>query len=66
VKEAGLRRRIKAKLEMVCERDEKRISAWLVEKHSTTLNGIDSLTAGQLEKILESVDSAFESWKAGK
>jgi hypothetical protein len=65
-KEAGLRRRITAKLETIFGRSEEMINAWLMEKSGTSIKGLDTLGAAQLEQVLEAVDQKFESWKSGK
>jgi len=65
-KEAGLRRRITAKLETIFGRSEESINAWLMEKSGTSIKGLDTLGVAQLEKVLEAVDQKFEEWKTGK
>ena len=62
----GLVRRIKAKMEMVCERSEERMSAWVRDQAGVDMGGMDTLTAEKLQAMLQVADIAFENWKAGK
>ena len=63
-KEAGLRRRIIAKLETIFGRSEEMINAWLDRNFGLKgVEGLSNLHADILEKILEKVEEKFKDWK---
>ena len=66
-KEAGLRRRIIAKLETIFGRSEEMINAWLDRNFGIkNVEGLSNLHADILEKILEKVEEKFKDWKNSK
>ena len=63
-KEAGLRRRIIAKLETIFGRSEEMINAWLDRNFGIKrIEVLSNLHADILEKILEKVEEKFKDWK---
>jgi len=66
-KEAGLRRRIMAKLETIFSRSQEGMARWLKQYFNLTgVEDLNNLGADQLENVLEAVDKKFEEWKSGK
>jgi len=66
-KEAGLRRRIIAKLETIFGRSEEMINAWLDRNFGLKgVEGLSNLHADILEKILDKVEEKFKDWKNSK
>ncbi|MEW5804964.1 MAG: hypothetical protein AB1847_23000, partial [bacterium] len=59
-KEAGLRRRIDAKLKTIFGGDQKKVVGWLGNQGVRDFN---ALGAGQLEKLLEATELLFHQWK---
>lgn len=63
---AGIIRRIMAKMEMVCERSEEKVAAWILEQSGVDQTGLASLSVETLQSMLRIAEVAFDNWKAGK
>jgi len=66
-REAGLRRRITAKLETIFGRSGEAINQWLQTEFKSlpNLEAINNLDAQKLETMLGIVEKRFEAWKVG-